>query len=222
MRRPNDFTESRERLRTLTKAISLSIAQGGGNIVARIFNVWAQRLAVPASLIAMLCVLLAAGPAAARPWNPKPAALAQDYAMIMDTRGAGDLVLVFWFVPPIAANSPQAQAVLDKYVIIGVVHGHMQIGGSMSFDAIDALQAQDSSGKSLTALTGDKVPPEVAGFMTTMGGFVKQSIGAMGQGMHFFAFDGGNVHACGKGQLAIPYDGQTYTYDTPIPGCSTP
>jgi hypothetical protein len=50
---------------------------------------------------------------------------------------------------------------------------------------------------------------------------MRQTIGQMGQGMHFFAFEGG-VHACEKGQLSIPFAGETYIYDTPIPGCPKP
>jgi hypothetical protein len=41
----------------------------------------------------------------------------------------------------------------------------------------------------------------------------------MGQGMRIFAFDNGGVHACSKGGISIPYDGEVYTYATPIPGC---
>lgn len=41
----------------------------------------------------------------------------------------------------------------------------------------------------------------------------------MGQGTHWFVFEANNVHSCGVGGLAVPYDGELYTYQTPIPGC---
>ena len=171
----------------------------------------------------MLCGLAVCAPAQARAWKPQGAALAQDYAVITDVRPDHDVVMVFWFAPPLAQQAPPAmQAILDKYIIVGVVHGHVGTGGAMSFDAVDALQAQDADKKPLTLLEGDKIPPDVAASVSFIGASMRQAIGAMGQGMHFFVFDAGAVHACAKGQLAIPFAGETYTYDTPFPGCPAP
>ena len=164
-------------------------------------------------------------PAQARTWKPQGAALAQDYAVITDVRPDHDIVMVFWFASPLAASAPNAamiQAMLDKYVIIGAVHGHVGTGGAMTFDPIDTFQAQDGDKKPLALLEGDNIPPDVAGSISFLGAMMRQSIGAMGQGMHFFVFNAGDVRACTKGQLAIPFAGETYTYDTPIPGCPAP
>ena len=51
---------------------------------------------------------------------------------------------------------------------------------------------------------------------------MRQAAGAMGQGMAFFAYENGGVHACQKGGLSIPFNDEVYTYDTPVPGCPTP
>lgn len=168
---------------------------------------------------ALACVLFASSPAGARPWKTTPQGLAQDYAQILDIRDQGEVVMVVWMSPPMLGAPPQAQQLLDKYIVIGVVHGRMGPGGSMLFDVIDTLEAKDGNGTALKLLEGDKQPDDISQFVLAMGGTMKQAIGAMGQGMRFFVFENGGVHSCAKGKLAIPYAGEVYTYDTPIPGC---
>jgi hypothetical protein len=187
--------------------------------VTRISTIRKQFRAALIVFSALACVLYASVPAGARPWKPTPQGLAQDYGEIVDGRSQGEIVVLFWFVPQMVAESPAAKAMLDKYVVIGVVHARPGPGGSMLFDAIDTLQAKDADGKPLTLLEGDKLPADASGFVTAMGGTMKQALGAMGQGMRIFVFDNGGVHSCTKGGLLIPYDGEVYTYNTPIPGC---
>ena len=145
--------------------------------------------------------------------------MAQDYAQILDVRGQGEIVVIFWMVPQIVGEVPAAHAILEKYVVIGVDHSRLGPAGSMLFDAIDPLQVKDTGGKPLTLLEGDKLPADVSAFVTAMGGTMKQALGAMGQGMHIFVYDSAGVHSCAKGGLSIPYAGEGYTYSTPIPGC---
>ena len=145
--------------------------------------------------------------------------MAQDYAQILDVRAQGEIVVMFWMVPQMVGDVPVAQTFLDKYVVIGVAHARPGPAGSMLFDAIDPLQVKDASGKPLTLLEGDKLPADASAFVTAMGGTLKQSLGAMGQGMRIFVYDGGGVHACTKGGISIPYAGEVYTYVMPIPGC---
>jgi hypothetical protein len=188
--------------------------------VTRISAIRQQFRAALIVFSALACVLYASSPAGARPWKTTPQGLAQDYAQILDGRGQGEIVVLFWLVPQIVPESPAAQVLLDKYIIVGVAHGRMGPGGCMLFDVIDPLQIKDAGGKPLTLLEGDKLPSDVSTFVTAMGGTMKQSLGAMGQGMRIFVYDNGGVHACAKGGLSIPYNGEVYTYDTPIPGCS--
>ena len=187
--------------------------------MARISAIRKQFRAALLVFSTLLCVLSVSSPAGARPWKTTPQGLAQDYVEIVDARSQGEIVVLFWFVPQMVAESPVAQALLDKYIIVGVVHARPGPGGSMLFDAIDTLQATDAGGKPLTLLEGDKLPSDVSQLVNAMGGTMKQALGAMGQGMRIFAFDNGGVHACSKGGISIPYDGEGYTYATPIPGC---
>jgi hypothetical protein len=170
---------------------------------------------------AALAVGLAFGLTAAdaRQWNPTPQALAQDYLQILHMKPGGEVVMVQWFAPPMVAAQPEAAELLDKYVLIAVVHARLGPGGTMLFDDIPPLKATDGDGTPLKLLTGGDIPKNVAQGVQALNGMLKQSIGAMGQGMKFFVFEPGAVKACGKGKLSIPYAGETYTYDTPIPGC---
>jgi len=171
--------------------------------------------------MATLCIA-GASPGYSRPWKPTATALAQDYAQIQDNRGKGglvDLVLVLWLAPEMFQDNPQAHELLDKYVVIGLVHAKSEIGGIISFEEIETPQAEDGNSKPLALLTGDKIPPAIAGMMVALEGSLRQALGLAGQGINWFAFDGGAVHSCEKGRLSIPFAGETYTYETPIPGC---
>ncbi len=53
----------------------------------------------------------------------------------------------WWIVPTIVpGNNPSTQA-LDKYVVIGVVHGRVTPGGSMVFDPDSSLVVKDGNGQ---------------------------------------------------------------------------
>jgi hypothetical protein len=55
--------------------------------------------------------------------------------------------------------------------------------------------------------------------ITGMEAVFRQSLGAMGSGMKTFLFNGEGIDSCKKGQLAVQFAGETYTWDTPFPGC---
>ncbi|HKF71978.1 MAG TPA: hypothetical protein VKB68_09515 [Stellaceae bacterium] len=171
-------------------------------------------------LLGMLILIHASLPASARPWKPTPQALALDYAEIIHQRGTRDLVIIIWLVPQmLGIASEEARELLDQYALIGALHGHMLIGGTMSYDANSQLQAADDRGDALIPVTGDSVPPTVQGALTTWQGVLKKMIGPMGEGVQWFVFEAGRVHSCEKGGLSISFEGETYTYETPVPGC---
>lgn len=160
-----------------------------------------------------------------RIWKATPQAISRDYVTIQDNRGPGDLVFLIWFVPQMlpsdAAGSPMAAGILDKYALISLAHGHFDMKtGAVTFDEIDALQAKDQSEKPLTPVQRDALPPAAAGMLVAMEAVFRQSLGALGKGTKTFVFDAGSVRSCGKGRLAVLFAGETYTWDTPIPGCS--
>jgi hypothetical protein len=171
-------------------------------------------------VVAVLALAQAYSPVAARPWKPTQQALATDYAAITDQRSSRDLVIVIWLVPPMmSVASEEARGLLDTYAVIGVGHGHMSVGGTMTFDDINDLQASDGGGKALVPLSGDGIPPLAQGMLVGLQGAFQKSFGALGQGFHWFVFEAGAVRSCETGGLSIAYDGETYTYETPIPGC---
>jgi hypothetical protein len=182
-----------------------------------------MRLWSRAVRILFLCVLSSATfgvqDANARPWKPTPEALAQDYALIEANKPDNSFAIVFWIVPNMI-DDKALQAVLDKYVVIGIVQSHTDsTTGASTYDSVDTLQPIDGAGKPLKLLAGDNLPPAVAGAIADVQSAFRQSLGAVGQGFHWFVFEGDSVHACGKGSLSVPFGGETYTYDTPVPGC---
>ena len=178
------------------------------------------RVRALAALAVSLVLAAGATSAQARPWKPKPNALALDYSQILDQRSARDVVVLWWLAPPTMERaSVEAQELLDKNVVLGIVRAHVLIGGTMSFDPIERLEASDANGTPLAPLTGDDIPPVAQGTLTALQAILQKSFGPMGQGFHWFVFEGGAVHACEAGGLSVAYDGETYTYETPFPGC---
>jgi len=169
-----------------------------------------------------LALVLAAAPAGARTWNPDPASQARDYSIITDNRPNHEVAILFWLSAPTVGTVSTAQAVLDQYLIIGAVHGQFSPAGTADFDSQPVLVASDGDGKTLKPVLGDAAPPTVQAMLAAFGGVMRQSMGAVGQGMHLFVFESGNVHACSKGKLSVAFAGTTYSYDTPIPGCPKP
>lgn len=112
-----------------------------------------------------------------------------------------------------------AADIFDRYVLIGVAHAHMSSLGLFSFDKIDFLMVKDSEAKPLQLLTGDEIPPTIVGALSLMEASLSRSLGQFGKGIHWFVFTGGSTHACGSSGISIPFAGETYTYDTPMPGC---
>ncbi len=161
-------------------------------------------------------------PAHARPWQPKAKDLALDYSQIIDARANGDMVFIWWLVPQIAPNSAQVQQVLDKYIIIGVAHGHTAPEGTVTFGTVTPITLKDYQGKTIAELSQPEIPPVVVGMIAGLESAVSKTIGAMGEGIHWFTFKSDSVRSCSKGGMTVEYAGTDYTYDTPIPGCPQP
>jgi hypothetical protein len=173
-----------------------------------------------ARVLLACAVLTASGlPAWARIWNPTAKSLAQDYGMIQDNRSDKQIVMLFW-IPPQMADSKDMQDVLTANLLLGVMDGTMTPDGKMSFSSTDALLAKDAQGNTIRILKDNEVPPAVAGGVQAMESFFRQALGPMGAGFRWFVLDGSNVHSCKAGSgFSVQFAGETYTYDTPIPGC---
>jgi hypothetical protein len=176
------------------------------------------------ALIPAVLSVVAVSTASSRMWNATPDAIARDYATINDTRAGGEVVVLMWFVPtmvrPDASGAPNLIAMLQKYVVVMAVHGRLdKAAGTLSFDDIDTLEARDQAGKPLNLLVRSVMPPAPTAVLAAIETMFRQSLGAMGKGAKMFVFDAADVDSCKKGGMSIPFAGETYTWDTPIPGC---
>jgi len=162
-------------------------------------------------------------PASARQWKPDAKAAALDYTQILHSKGGNEIVFLWWVVPETFPASPNSQPILEalsRYVILGIAHGHSNQSAPMSFDNIADLRITDSTSRSISALGTTTIPPEAAQAVGSVRTLAQQSLGPIGQGMRWFVFDGSTIHSCAPGKMSVPFAGETYTFDTPIPGCA--
>jgi hypothetical protein len=172
-------------------------------------------------LVGVMFSSVAFSSALSRPWKPTPIQLAADYAIITHNKSNTDFVTIRWWAEPTIMPGTPLASLLQKYIMISVVHFHVDLpGGAMSIEDVDTLEARDSSGMPLTAIARDTLPPAAIGTLTTFESTFRQSIGRLGEGTKFFIFDAGAVRACEKGGISVPLAGETYTWETPFPGCS--
>jgi hypothetical protein len=173
-----------------------------------------------ASLLAVgaLFSLVSGGTAEARQWKPTPSALAQDYVVITDQRPGNEIVMLMWVAPEMV-DSAEIRPILAKYIVLGVVDAHMNSDGTASFGKPD-VSLTDARGNQIHALSGDEIPPAVAGTLSTLQSAFTQSMGKLGEGFHWVAYDGSTVHSCQAGSgFSVQTLNEKYTYDAPIPGC---
>ncbi len=160
-------------------------------------------------------------PAYSRSWKATPAQIAGEYAAIAHARSNTDFVNIRWWASPTVMSGTPLAGVLEKFIVISVVHFHVQPPtGTMSFDDIETLEARDSSEMPLTFISRNALPPAAAGVLAAFEASFRQSLGRLGDGTKFFIFDAGMVRACEKVGISVPYSGETYTWETPFPGCS--
>jgi hypothetical protein len=167
------------------------------------------------------CVAFSSSSALSRPWKPTPAQIASDYASINHNRGNGDFVTIGWWAPT-ARPGTQIRSLLERYFLISVTHSHLNLGepaAGLRFDNIDTLEVRDESGNALSPLEQDTLPPADIGLLSTFEAGYRNGQGPRGKGTKFFVFDAGAVRACEKGGISVPYDGETYTWEAPFPGC---
>jgi len=170
----------------------------------------------------VLALALAAGGGGAREWKPTAQSLAENYAQIVDRRSPHEVVFVMWLVPELLPDGPEsalARQILDDYLVIAVIHADVSELGEFSFRKVEDLTVNTVPNGTLRPLVADAVPPAVAGTLSTLRGVFGQTLGPMGRGAQWFAFNGDQVSSCKAGAFSVPYDGVDYSYQTPIPGC---
>jgi hypothetical protein len=172
-------------------------------------------------LLGVILSGLISSSASSRNWKQTPTQAAGDYAFIADSKSNNDYVQIRWWASPTVAPGTPVAGILEKYIVISVVHYHLnQPGGNMSLYDVNTLEARNADGKSLHPVSRDALQPAAAGVLTTFETAVRQQMGRIGDGTKFFTFDADNVRACEKGGISVPFAGETYTWETPFPGCS--
>ena len=170
----------------------------------------------------MLSCMALSFSAKSRPWKPTPTQIAVDYASIIHNRGNNEFVIIGWWAAPTTATRPLL-SLFEKYIFISVVHSHLkrdQDGRATElYDETDRSEIRDGAGNALSPVERDALPPATIGLLANFEAGYRQAIGPRGKGVRFFLFDAGSVRACEKGGISIPLDGETYTWETPFPGC---
>jgi hypothetical protein len=179
-----------------------------------------QRLSTPLLGVMVFCITFSS--ASSRPWKPTPSQIAGEYAQINHTKSNTDVVNIRWWASPTVAPGTPLAGILEKYIVVSVIHFHInQPGGRISFDDTDTLEALDGDDKPLAIVPRNELPPAAIGILSTFEASFRQSLGPVGAGTKFFTFDAGAIRACEKGGISIPFAGETYTWETPFPGCTT-
>jgi hypothetical protein len=164
-----------------------------------------------------LAALTLAAPASARLWKPTPQEVTQDYTIINHNKGPEGRVVVSWMASALLP-APTMQQLLDKYVLVSVVHTRQAPGGGVTWDDVEGVQVSDASGTPLKEVPPDAVPPALVGITAAAEAAARQSTQGRSK-LHWMVYEAGNVRACGPGKLQLTYDGETYSWDTPLPGC---
>jgi hypothetical protein len=179
-------------------------------------------------LTALLCFFLltagATSTADARKWKVRPHDLAAEYSQIIDQRGGGEVVVVYWIAPetidPGMQQAETLKAMLRERIIVALAHGTAGQGGRLNFRTPEGVTIEDGNKKLREPLAKENWPPLVLAYTGVMQNFLSQTTGQLGSGFHWFVFESKGVESCGKGRFWIAYAGERYNYDTPIPGCS--
>jgi hypothetical protein len=156
-----------------------------------------------------------------RPWPRNPPSAA-DYLIINDGRGNGDNVLVLWLASPLIPASADKQAardLLDKYVVIGVVHARTTKEATFTFDRGATPEVTDAKNERLQLLDLDAMSPAIVGTLAAVKTAFSRSLGEFGKGIQWYVFANGSVNPCANGGMAVQFENEKYTYVTPVPGC---
>ena len=165
-----------------------------------------------------LALIVMAAPADARMWKPTPQQIALDYTIINHNKGADGRVILQWLASS-SISAPILQQLLDKYVLVSIVHTRQAPGGLTVYDDVEGMQVTDGSGQALKPVPDDSIPPSLVGLIASSDAALRQNTQGKGKS-HWSVFEAGNVRACAPGKLQVTYEGETYSWDTPMPGCA--
>lgn len=168
------------------------------------------------AVIAVSLMLAALSPASARLWKPTPQQQIADYLSITHNKGDGNVVVV-WMASPLVA--PAAKPVMDKYVVLSIVRTRRGTDGTAVWDDVQGVQVTDGAGNAMKEVPADQMPPILVGMIATSEATMRQT--SQGKSKVFWGiYEAGTVNACQRGKLNIAFEGETYNFDTPVPGCT--
>ena len=173
--------------------------------------------ALVCALASALGLLAVAMPASARLWKPTPDQLAQDYVTVNHNKGAEGRVVISWMASPIMP-SPILKQLLDKYVVLSIAHTRQGLDGGMVWDDVQGVQLSDGAGQPLIEVKPDAMPPTLVGLIASSDATLRQTTQGKAK-VHWSVWEAGSISACGRGKLVVTYDGEAYSFDTPMPGC---
>ncbi|HEX5282365.1 MAG TPA: hypothetical protein VFW28_19965 [Micropepsaceae bacterium] len=148
---------------------------------------------------------------------------ALDYSQISHIKPNGQVVMLWWIVPEIFmpnANNQSLLNVLSHYVVLGVVQGRPGPNGALAFDPIPPLQITDQASQIYSPIPDNMLPADVSQALATVENLARQTpVAPLAQGMHWSVYQADTIHSCGQGRMSVALAGETYIFDTPIPGC---
>ena len=169
------------------------------------------------ALIPALALALLVTPAMARLWKPTPDQLAADYVTITHNKGTEGRVIMSWMASPVI-SSPALKPILDKYVVLSIVRTRQAAGGPLTWDDVQGVQVSDGNGQALKEVGSDAMPPTLVGLIAASDATMRQNTQGKGK-VYWGVWESGSIAACQKGRLVVTYEGEAYSFDTPLPGC---
>jgi hypothetical protein len=169
------------------------------------------------ALVCILLIALLATPATARLWKPTQEQLTADYVAINHNKGTDGRVLLTWMTSLMVPSVPLKQ-LLDKYVVVSIMRTRQVPGGPVTWDDVQGVQLSDGNGQPLKEVQPDAIPPLLVGLIAASDANIRQN--SLGKGkVTWSVWESGSIAACQKGRLVVNYDGEAYSFDTPLPGC---
>jgi hypothetical protein len=172
---------------------------------------------VLASILAV--AVLGAAPASARLWKPTLQQQTIDYLNIAHNK-AGENIVVAWMAAPLVA-APTMKQVLDKYVVLSIAHIRRTPDGTTTWDDVQGVQVSDGAGQALKEVPSDQISPVLVGVIASAEATTRQASQGKSK-VYWSVWEAGAVNACQRGKLIVSYDGENYSFDTPVPGCEKP
>ena len=117
--------------------------------------------------------------------------------------------------------SPVLKQLLDKYVVLSIAHTRAGPDGTLTWDDIQGVQLSDGNGQALKEVPTDSMPPTLVGLIASSDATMRQSTQGKSK-VYWSVWEAGAVNACVRGKLVVSYQGEAYSYDTPLPGCPKP